>query len=180
MPTLHAPAIQRIEVELAQGGNSVLTSVTCVCRLDVLAHAGPALSSSKHYVEIGALRPIDTVLQCGCKRCFTLHPQATHFHVFSGQLKESIQFGRASKRDSTIANARVEPAEGGRAALIDVVCACGRNGLKDEGSDQTSFKHRLELSSGTHKILRCDCGDQFTLIAERSSVHILSGKFEVA
>ena len=176
MSKIHGPAIMSVGIKPTNEGKTLLINIICVCNAFSLTDQASNHSSSQYQVEIGAIRPNDKFLKCECGNEFTIHPQRTHVHVFSGRLREPTQFGRAPERGSTIANVRIEPADGGRAALIDVVCACGLNGLKDEASNQTSFKHRVELGSSTHKILGCDCGNQFTLQPQRSSIHIFSGQ----
>lgn len=176
MSKIPGPSINSVEVKPANHGKTLLIGIVCVCGADSLIDEASG-HSSEHRVEIGAIIPKDTVLRCSCGNVFTLHPQRTHVHVSSGRPGERVA-PVPVQENSTIMSVRIEPTEGGRAVLIDVVCACGRNGLMDETSDQSSFKHAMAIWTMRPKnmILACDCGNEFTLLPQDVSAHVFSGR----
>jgi hypothetical protein len=69
-----------------------------------------------------------------------------------------------------IQSVRIEP-DGAGTLWTDVVCGCGRNGLRADGEPHGNFRHRLE-PGGKERILACACGALFRLRPQQGHVHI--------
>lgn len=71
---------------------------------------------------------------------------------------------------------RIEPIDGSKVFLVDVVCDCGHNGLFNEATGERSFKHRIEVGATSEQkiLVRCDCGKKYVITAQRTHVHIVS------
>lgn len=70
---------------------------------------------------------------------------------------------------------RIEPRDG-RTLLVDVVCDCGANGLVDEATGSSSFKHEVKIGNTGQedKILACTCGKKYRLQSQTTHVHVFS------
>jgi len=67
---------------------------------------------------------------------------------------------------------RIEPVDGGKAVLVDVVCECGMNGLTNKNTGKASFKHLVSLG-GTDFFLMCGaCKAEYILHPQLSHLHI--------
>ena len=69
---------------------------------------------------------------------------------------------------------RIEPQDGGEVLLIDVVCDCGQNGLRNEDTGETSFKHRVALGATGGNVLACGCGKRYRLHPQGTHIHIFA------
>jgi hypothetical protein len=65
---------------------------------------------------------------------------------------------------------RFQP-DGADACLVDITCACGVNGLRDERTNEISFKHRVVIG-GDDLRLRCDCGKVYSIHPQSNHLHI--------
>ena len=68
---------------------------------------------------------------------------------------------------------RIEPVSTS-VLLVDVVCDCGRNGLRDE-SGNADFKHKIRVGATEQdKVLSCDCGKRYRLHPQTGHVHVFA------
>lgn len=56
--------------------------------------------------------------------------------------------------------------------VIDVVCDCGANGLTDEATGESSFKHQIASGPGPKKMFTCRCGKKYRLRPQTGHIHI--------
>ena len=58
--------------------------------------------------------------------------------------------------------------------FVDVVCDCGKNGLKNEAG-HTDFKHMVTTVAGEpDKLLSCECGRKYLLHPQNGHIHIFN------
>lgn len=75
-------------------------------------------------------------------------------------------------------NVRIESSVDGRSFLVDITCICGRNGLRDEATGETSYKH--VVPQGAEKVdgvvrevrLICSCGRKYGIQVQRTHIHV--------
>jgi hypothetical protein len=89
------------------------------------------------------------------------------FREYLGRVAESL--GVPSPAGG-MRSVRIEP-DGAGTLWTDVVCGCGRNGLRADGEPHGNFRHRLE-PGGKERILACTCGTRFRLRPQRGHAHI--------
>lgn len=68
---------------------------------------------------------------------------------------------------------RIEPSEGGRVLLLDVICKCGTNCLRNAATGQQSFKHAIGVGEGERIELVCpSCSANYEVYAQTGHVHV--------
>lgn len=67
---------------------------------------------------------------------------------------------------------RIQPDQDG-VLLVDIVCDCGKNGLKEKISGEASFKHVVKTGGDEQdKVLACECGREFRIHPQMNHIHI--------
>lgn len=61
----------------------------------------------------------------------------------------------------------------GTVHLVDVVCDCGANGLKNTETNERSFKHIIDLD-GPDVVLSCDCGASYRVHPQSNHFHVMN------
>jgi hypothetical protein len=56
--------------------------------------------------------------------------------------------------------------------LVDVVCDCGVNGLRNVSTNERSFKHQVNIG-GDEVILQCDCGKKYLIHPQLNHFHVV-------
>lgn len=68
---------------------------------------------------------------------------------------------------------RIQPAEAGTVLLIDIVCQCGNNGMKNVATGEFSFKHRIPRGIGDPVTLKCGtCEREYVVQPQGDHVHV--------
>jgi hypothetical protein len=65
---------------------------------------------------------------------------------------------------------RIEPVEN-ETYLIDVTCDCGQNGLTNQVTNTSSFRHEIKLGDNA-VTLSCRCGKKFHITPQQSHFHV--------
>ena len=73
--------IQSVRIE-PQGNGQLRIDVQCECGVSVLTDHETGEEAFSHMIGTDGLE--DKVLKCRCGKSYSLHPQSTHIHVFSG------------------------------------------------------------------------------------------------
>lgn len=67
---------------------------------------------------------------------------------------------------------RIEPQENSRILLVDIVCGCGKNGLRNEATGNRSFKHPIALGVAANTVLSCECGKKYGVRPQGNHIHV--------
>ena len=57
---------------------------------------------------------------------------------------------------------------------VDVLCDCGKNGLADEATGESSFRHQIATGNGPDKLLVCACGKKYILHSQGTHIYVVS------
>lgn len=67
---------------------------------------------------------------------------------------------------------RVQPAPKGK-LLIDIVCDCGNNGLRNKITGEETFKHPIELGVGEAVVVICEiCQNEYSIQPQSGHIHV--------
>ncbi len=67
---------------------------------------------------------------------------------------------------------RIQP-DVGDVLLVDIVCDCGQNGLRNIETSEVSFTHPILMRALVDTKLKCDgCGAQYTLHPQQNHIHV--------